>query len=322
MVAQSAEVRPTSSACFVICEGRTIDAVGVKLLLASLQQHAPDFDVLAYISRPLLDACRADFSALHQRLHLIEYHGPENWSCKPVVLLDAIDRFPGKRMVWVDVDILVAGKLSVLAAVGHDMLIIAQESNPNDNARVMMRQRALEIPVGSPRETTISSCVIGVTEAHRPLLVRWQSLMRHESFLREQALVPENRKLFMGDQEVWEAVLCEPAHRDIPAFWLINDTHLVQANFSTYRSSIPATSRDGPLFIHATGNLKPWRKSRERLLQEMFPYFWHARAYRALLSPSEQKYFRRKSPFAWLWQHVGGGFSTYRSVRRLLRRFQ
>ncbi len=308
--------------CFVLCEGRQQDAVGVKLLLASLQRHAPNVDVLAYISEPLLSSDGDSFRALHSELELIEYRGPENWSCKPAVLLEALAARPGYRVVWIDVDILVAGDLSSLANVDRSTVIVAQESNPNDNARVALRHVALQIPIGSPRETTISSCVIGVTDAHRDLLLQWRELMQSEAFLAEQALPANRRKLFMGDQEVWEAALCNPANRDRAVHWLLNDSQMIQANYTTFRVSGPRAAKVHPMFIHATGNLKPWREVRQRFAQEMFPYFWNARAYGSQLSPSERAHFTQRSPIAFLWRHLFGGYESYRAVRRLAKRIR
>jgi hypothetical protein len=77
-----------------------------------------------------------------------------------------------------------------------------------------------------------------------------------------------------------------------------------------------------PLFIHATGNLKPWRKSRQRVAQEMFPYFWEARPYLNALTSEERIHFEQRNKLVWLWRHLGGGFATYRAVRRLLNRLR
>ncbi len=291
----------------------------MKLLLASLARHAPNHDVLAYISQPLLSEAGDALLALHPRCELIEYRGPENWSCKPAVLLDALRARPGHRAVWIDVDILVSGDLDSLASVDPQTVIVAQESNPNDNARIALRQQALQIPIGTPRETTISSCVIGVTDAHRDLLRRWQALMFNETFLREQSLPASQRRLFMGDQEVWEAVLCTPQFRHRPVHWLVNDVQMIQANFTPFRAAVPNVKHGGAMFIHATGNLKPWRKNRSRLGQELFPYFRRARAYRSILTKLERSHFRPRSPIAFLWRYVGGGFASYRAVRRWIR---
>lgn len=308
--------------CFVLCEGRKRDFVGVKLLLASLQTYVPGATVLAYLSQPLLSRCEAELASLHPGLELIEYRGPEDWSCKPAVLLDALDRMPGHRVVWVDVDILVAGDLSALAGVEHETLIVAQESNPNDNARVPLRHAALDVDLGTPRETTVSSCVIGATEAHRDLLVRWRTLMEHPAFLAEQILPARQRKLFMGDQEVWEAVLCEPANAHRPIQWLLNDVQMVQVNYAPTPTKISNVAPGGRMFIHATGNLKPWRGGASRVTQELFPYFRSAGPYMGSLDVLERTHFKQQSTIAFLWEHVGGGFVSYRATRRLLNRLR
>lgn len=242
----------------VLCEGRVSEAAGVKLLLASLARHAPEWDVLAYLSEPLFSRIGAACVRIHPRTLLRRYNGPEDWSCKPAVLMAALDEVPDRRVIWVDTDILVIGNLSSLARVPTQTLIVAEESNPNDNARVPLRQDKLGLARAAPRETTISSCVIGVTARHRPLLTRWQSLMSHDAFLAEQSLPPRQRRLFRGDQEVWELVLCEAEHRSVPLYWLTNDSQLVQANYTPYRRR-PMLVGDERLFVHATGDLKPWR---------------------------------------------------------------
>lgn len=62
-----------------------------------------------------------------------------------------------------------------------------------------------------------------------------------------------------------------------------------------------------------------WEQDMRRLSQEVFPYFGEARQYLHVLSEAERDCFRRRSLIAWLWHHCGGGFTTYRATRRLLK---
>ena len=297
------------------------DAIGVKLIAASLARHAPQWPVLAYLSEPLRSTIEAQLKSIHPNLRVLEYRGPENWSCKPAVLLQALADAPGMRLLWLDVDILVVGDPSPLARVDNGTLIIAEESNPNDNALVARRQEVLGMESTPPRETTISSCVIGVTEAERPMLTRWQALMQHEAFLREQALPVQQRHLFFGDQEVWELVVCEASNRARPAYWLTNDSQMVQGTYTAHRrAAMPV--RDHAMFVHATGNLKPWRGGARRSGQEMFPYFWQAKPYLHVLTAVERAHFAQLSGLAWIWRHFLGGFNTYRAARRLMNRLR
>lgn len=305
----------------VLCEGRLGDAAGVKLLLASAARHAPGVEVVAYLSGELFVMAR-DFERLNPHARAIEYKGPENWSCKPAVLLRAMAETPGeRRWLWVDVDILIAGDLSPLTLVPADVALIAEESNPNSNGRVIPRQQALGMTVGRPHATTLSSCVIGVTRAHEHLVREWQQLMALPAFLNEQAKPPAHRKLFFGDQEVWEAVLCAGDHADVALKLLRNGREMLQATYTHHAVPLPPRQRgEHAMFVHATGNLKPWRQSERRLTQEMFPYFWLARPYFDALSPTERLAFKRRSGAAWAWQHLLGGFTSYQWLRQTLNR--
>lgn len=303
----------------VLCEGRAGDATGVKLLLASAARYAPQAEVVAYLSGALFSMA-AELEKLHPRARVVKYEGPENWSCKPAVILQAMRETQGeRRWLWVDVDILIAGDLSPLSAVPADVALVAEESNPNSNGRVVPRQQALGMNVGRPRVTTLSSCVIGLTRAHQPLIEQWQQLMTLSAFVDEQAKPPAERKLFFGDQEVWEAVLCAGDQVDRPIKLLRNFREMLQA---TYTHHVVPLAPRGPgehaMFVHATGNLKPWRKTPQRLTQEMFPYFRLGRQYRSALSPVERAAFTQRSAAAWTWQHLLGGFTSYRRFRELI----
>ena len=302
-----------------LCEGRVRDAVGVKLLLASLAEHAPGARVLAYLSPPLARVMEGELARIHPNTRIIDYHGPENWSCKPTVLLAALQAAPGCRVLWLDVDIIVAGPLDGLASVPAEVLIVAEESNAHENKRVVPRQQALRLPPHKPRETTLSSCVIGITQQHEPLLRQWQKLMDEPAFLAEQAKPAGQRKLFFGDQEVWEATLCLAEHDGVPLHWLFNGHEMLQATYSAYVPP-PRVKKSGPLFIHATGELKPWRAVKHRLTQEIFPYFRHARRYRPAMSVDQRRAFSRRSPTAWMWQHLLGGFASYQWLRQTMSR--
>lgn len=320
--AARSDSRPVASLLAVLCEDRFIEAPGVKVLLASLHRHAPNVPVLCYLGQPFIDRYGPSLRRIHPGAQLLPYEGPSSWACKPAVLRSALATVGDDvRVLWVDCDIAVSGPLDSLLAFPSDVIITAEESNPNPNRQVQARQRALGLAEGTPRETTISSAVAGVCRQHEPLLAEWGRLVSTDLFAQQQRL-PWNQRLLPGDQEVWEAVLCSAPHRDKPVHLLRNWREMIQATY-TCESERPAKNRRGDgMFIHATGALKPWRQSRLRMAQELFPYFDAARDYMDLLDEEERQHLWVRSTLACAWKSVLGGFRTYALARRGLHRLQ
>jgi hypothetical protein len=219
-------------------------------------------------------------------------------------------------VLWLDTDIIALRPLEeALLSVPHDVVITAEESNPNPNLRLLERQKLLDISLGSARETTISSSVVGVRKRHLPIIGEWKSGVETEAFVKQQQL-PLRERLLFGDQEVWEAVLCSSGNLDLKVKILRNFNEMLQG---TYTSYTPRDQRKGcatPLFVHATGNLKPWRKSRLRLAQEIFPYYDHAQSYLDALTVSERQYFEKEGLVSRAFKTIAG-FEGYSRLRRL-----
>ncbi len=299
----------SESLIFVAQEGRPADLVGVKLLCASIARHEPTAQIMLYVSQNIVNEVYTFTSRLAARVEVVEFEG-KDWSCKPLVLLDALRR-KRRRVTWIDTDVLLTGKASALYGLEEQTLAIAEESAPGAHRYVNERQKALNLPEGQPFGTTLSSAVLSVTEVHEKTLEMWSSLMTTDAYIFEQRLDKAQRTLFYGDQEVLEAVIC--SYRSVPVQILFNDVDLLQASWYDKRRKWKDRT---PFAVHATGDLKPWKPG-SRLNQEMFPYFEAARSYLHVLTAPEQAMFARRSRIATIAKLALGGFTAYRAVRRL-----
>ena len=295
---------------FVAQEGRVSDLIGLKLLCASIASYEPTARIMLYVSQDIIDPLYRFIPMLSAQIEVIKFEG-KDWTCKPVVLLDALRR-KKQRVTWIDSDILFIGKASALYGIEKQTLIIAEESAPGAHRLVRERQSALGIPEGRSFHTTLSSAVLSVTDAHQQILETWSTLMTSDVFVSEQLLDKGHRSLFYGDQEVLEAVIC--SYGKFPIKILLNDLDLLQA---CWFDKIRKEKGRQPFATHATGNLKPWKYG-SRLNQEIFPYFEAARTYRHLLTAHEQEIFTRHSPISTIIKFALGGFPTYRATRRLI----
>ena len=308
-------------------ENRAGEMVGLRLLVASLARHAPDVPVVAYVPAALLADVDDSLQKLHPHSSTVPFDTDAGWGCKPTVMLHALDaqRDPAGRVLWIDTDILAVDGLERLAAVPAETLILAEESNPNDNRKIGDRQRALGLEPGDPRVTTLSSCVVGATAAHRPLLEAWEAGVATDIF-RESQAKPWGERLLPGDQEVLEAVACSATFRDTPLHVLRNHNEMVQATYTPHPPPDGERPRQRPpLFVHATGDLKPWRTRGTRLAKEIFPYFDRAKPYLHRLEPHERDAFRSTSPPArWCKALLGTnrGYRTFATLRKLERRLR
>lgn len=301
-------------------EDRVAEFAGLRLLLASLHRFSPDVRVSAYLLSDHIAAEGERLRSIHPAVRLVPMDEVNGWACKPAVLLDALaqETADDTMVLWIDTDILALRDIAALAETPRDLVLVAEESNPNDNSEIARRQAYLGLPAGSARTSTISSAVVGVRHRHRALVEEWRRGVESPGFKAQQEL-PHHQRLLFGDQEVWEAVICTPRFDHVGVRFLRNFNELLQATYTSHVNSDQMRRETEPYFVHATGNLKPWRASRARLTQEVFPYFDTARQYLPALSPEFSPAFARKSNSASLIKAVLG-FRGYTHLRRMLHR--
>lgn len=297
-------------------EDRLAEFSGLKLLLASLRHKCPDIRVSAYLKSDHIAVEGEHLRSIHPEVQLVPMDDAIGWACKPAVLLRALasESRDDAMVMWVDTDIIAMRDFSELADTPSDLVLSAEESNPNPNDELSRRQELLGLPVGSPRQSTISSAVIGVRRSHRGLLEAWQRGVETPQF-KDQQRLPEDARLLFGDQEVWEAVLCTTEFQEIPVRLLRNFNEMLQATYTSYVTKSQMQREVAPFFLHATGNLKPWRKSRMRFAQEVFPYFDRAQTYLGSLADDQALPFRSSSIAARIFKRVAG-FDLYTHLRR------
>lgn len=301
-------------------EDRVAEFAGLRLLLASLQRFSPDVRVSAYLLSDHIAAEGERLRGIHPNVRLVPMDEVNGWACKPAVLLDALGQETSDEcmVLWVDTDIVVLRDISALAHTPQDLVLVAEESNPNDNSEVARRQSYLGLTVGAARASTISSAVVGVRHRHSALVEQWRQGVESPEFKTQQQL-PHHQRLLFGDQEVWEAVICTPRFDHVGVRFLRNFNELLQATYTSHVTRRQMKQETAPYFVHATGNLKPWRASRARLTQEVFPYFDTAREYLPVLSPEFSSAFARRSTWATLLKATLG-FRGYTQLRRMLHR--
>jgi hypothetical protein len=301
-------------------EDRVAEFAGLRLLLASLQRFSPDIKVSAYLLSDHIAAEGDRLKGIHPGVRLVPMDEVNGWACKPAVLLDALAQEAGDdgMVLWVDTDIMVLRDISALAQTPPDLVLVAEESNPNDNSEIARRQTYLGLPVGTARASTISSAVVGVRHRHSAMVEAWRRGVESPEFKKQQQL-PHHQRLLFGDQEVWEAVVCTPRFDQVGVRFLRNFNEMLQATYTSHVTRHQMQQETEPYFVHATGNLKPWRASRARLTQEVFPFFDTAREYLPVLAPEFSPAFARKSASATLIKAILG-FRGYTHLRRMLYR--
>ncbi len=299
-------------------EDRVSEFAGVRLLLASLLRHAPNVTVSLYISPEEAAQLGPELRKIHPHVDMVEFEHDGGWACKPYVLLDALQTAQEDELVlWLDTDIMLLSSLEDLLTGPPEEVITAEESNPNQNLDVLKRQRLLGFPTGQPRQTTISSSVVGVRRRHLSLLNDWAKGVETEEFKHQQQ-IPHHQRLLFGDQEVWEAALCSKTHAETPVRILRNFNEMLQGTYTSYQPADQQRGLKAPLFVHATGNLKPWRVNKLRLTQEVFPYYDVAQEYLEALPAADRAHFQQPSFAGRLVRLVG--FENYAALRRLSHR--
>ena len=264
-------------------EDRASDETGIKLLVASVQRHAPGALVNVHIPSP------SDALAgwLRQRpgvsLFLGRVPDRQGFNVKPWVLRHALDH-GASSAVWLDSDVIVSGPiLPLFDSLRAEEVLAAEEFFGAKLQGGTVRTRLWGLEVGRWMPSTVNSCVFRATPQHVDLLAAWDELLLRPEYCEAMQRPWFQRSIhLLGDQEVITAVLGAARFRNVPIRWLRRGTQIAQCNelggYHAHERIWNALTGTRPIFLHAQGD-KPWRHRSVHI--DVSPYTLEAQTYAA-----------------------------------------
>jgi len=270
------ETREETEYVMIVCayEDRPMALVGLKLLVLSLARQSPGLKVHLYSS-----VSNESFQSWIGRQPNVDVFAPpanclEGWDVKPTLLLDLFDA-GHDEVVWMDTDLIVTRDVRSLLEDLSEEVFVAAEEHPwvagNGNSR---RTTYLGLEVGRVFPRTLNAGFLRVTPFHRPLLERWNLLLRRPDYRASQKLPYEERRWYLGcDQDLLSGLLGSTEFAHIPVKLLragpdiaqcfCNRGYTVSNRFRNLFTGLP------PL-VHGQGP-KPWELT-DVLFAELSPY--------------------------------------------------
>ena len=318
-----------SSFTFCLAEDRPRDEVGLRLALLTLRDFSPRSPVIVFRHEPS-DAFRAFVRDLPQvTLFPRRPAGASSWNCKPQTLLEVLDRGV-REAVWLDSDLALARPCAHLfAGLGPETVVVAEEMRSSKQPGSLVRTRGWGLVPGRLYPVTMNSCVVRVTDAHRPLLVRWQELLGDARYrAAQQAPILQRPVWFQSDQDVLNALLGSQEFAGVPVRFLKRGRDIIHS--SGLNRSYSLRERLGglcgqpiPPFLHNPA-AKAWHaldpaepagryRFAERLNVETSPYVALARKYAAHLGP-DTEWLRHGSPLGRVLRALGCGHYALRGM--------
>jgi hypothetical protein len=310
---------------FCLAEDREIDEVGLRLALVTLRLHQPDDPV--YVFRPKPSEAFTVWLKDFPQVTLIPSRPPggESWNCKPQALLHVLD-LGFSEVIWLDADIALSKRCDELFdGLAPEVIVVVEEQVGSRSPAPQDFTSAWNLPVARAFPTCMNSCVVRVTENHRPLLKRWIEFFREPDYIAAKKL--SNRPIHLhGDQSLLNALLASAEFADIPVRYLrrgLDVIHCGGAIAYTPSERLAGLFRCPP-FFHGQG-AKPWVMFRpdanyhgrfwimRRLLQEVSPYFALARKHRRELG-LPTPWLDRPSPAGIALRMLGCGHYALRGL--------
>jgi hypothetical protein len=283
-------------------EDRPYQVAGLKVLLLSLDRYCPSWPIRLRFPG-IGDDFRRWLAPLRQ-ITLVEERlpGSGSYDVKPSVLLDGLDSIresghapDASTCLWLDTDVLINGSLDFLAAEPQETVIATQDPWEYADGSTH-RCESWGLRAGRSLPGPLNSSVVRVAEAHRPLLLRWQSILSKPGYQAEQAKpVRQRNPHILSDQDGLSALLASEEFAALPVRRLRHATEILQhhgAGAFGLRQRWQVLQRGLPPLVHAMGTIKPWkapshpslfRQSRdyyERVYLELSPYVHLARQYK------------------------------------------
>ncbi len=214
---------------FCLAEDRLAEETGVRLALLSLLKHQPDATIFLFRPNPTA-SFREWIRAFPQVTLIADWSGTAGWNCKPQVLLDVLDRGLDSA-IWMDSDIIVTRPFSHLFDQLDDKTVVVADdpaaSFPQGSSE---RTKHWGLTVDREFPVTMNSCLLRVTNAHRPLLARWNELLGNPEYMAAQKRPAPHRPFYYyGDQDILTALLGSTEFADIPVTYLRRGRDVVHA---------------------------------------------------------------------------------------------
>jgi hypothetical protein len=307
-----------------VYEDRHSDIVGVKLLLRSLARHAPDEHTLLFFPDAPEDV-RAFAAAQGDRVTLCEPPPGRlaGWNMKPGLMRYLLDE-GWDEIVFIDSDIILTGPLEqVMPPLPEGTLGVTQEYRYALHNGGPYRTRQWGMTPGTDRPTTLNTCVLRITNAHRPLLDRWEQLSRSAAYQEAQSRPWTQRPLHMvGGQDVLTAMLGSDEFAHVDVHFAQRGADIAQCFMEdgyTTPERLGSLFRTRPAMVHAQGG-KPWRPGDiDKLYVQLSPYAAAADAYADEL-PEVRAWSRPRSAPARLLHGLALGHPALRGVPTALAR--
>ena len=304
---------------YCLAEDRPEDT-HLRLALLTLREHCPENPVVLFRHDP-----SGEFSEWLQdfpRVTLIPRRpeGATSWNCKPQALLTLLDRgLP--EVVWLDSDLAFTRSCDPLfTGLPPETLVVAEDVRFPLHAGTLGRTKAWGLSPGKIYAGTINSCVLRVTEQHRPLLRRWCELLGDPRYQTAQRQPELDRPFHLrSDQDVLNALLGSQEFADTQVRFLRCGREIIHCSgrgrsYSGRERLLGLIHPIAPVLHNpsekawAILNPAPEAKRRtkfsERLFVEISPYVTLARKYEAQLG-SETAWLRYRSPLGRLLRGLG-----------------
>ena len=289
---------------FVTFENRQSDFIAVKLLVLSLQKHAPD----AQFHFVLQDPSSSLHSWLRKQPNVIVHNdiGPTagSYDIKPEILLAFLDK-EFERITWIDSDIILCNALPKrLTDLSFDEMLLTQEWLGVRKTGLVSRTVALGLETGeNVKNVTINSGIVSVTNKHRDLLKAWQTWLATPAYREAQTRPKSERSIaFKTDQEVLAGLLGSKQYSDTKIQLMRTPDEICQCLFPRTYPPFKRMAHavfGAPSFVHALGSEKPWREEDRRELEmQIHPYRLFARGYATKLGEHETVWLKDSSPKA------------------------
>jgi len=313
---------------FCLAEDRIAEETGVRLALLSLREHHPEAKVFLYRPKPTTAFCEW-LQAFPQVTLISEWPGTSGWNCKPQALLNILDR-GFESVTWLDSDIVVTRRFGhLLNPQDAKTLIVAEDPAVSFPQGSRVRTTAWNLTLGREFPITTNSCVLRVTQAHRPLLTRWNQLLGNPDYVAVQKNPSYMRPFhFFGDQDALSALLGSAEFADIPVHFLRRGrdvAHTGGARTYTLGERLGGLLRRAPPFLHNQWT-KPWIALNpeandfegrfwvfHRIILEASPYVAVARTYQADVG-SDTTWLTYSSPAGRMLRVLGLGHCPLRGL--------
>ena len=317
-----------SSGSLAVCiaEDRPSEEIAVKLLILSLSKHCPGLKV-HLIFPPANDDFRHFIQRFpHVTLREEPLPGSYGWNVKPHALMHVLQQGHDAAM-WIDSDIILnADFRDRLNGVDDSTIVVTEEPQFLNYSESGQRAAGWGFKVGRALPFCANSCVVRVTQAHIPLLKKWQELLESDTYKHTQENLPfAKRPLHMkGDQDVLTSLLEGQEFSSIPVKVLYSGQDIVQyhtLNDYSAKDRLVNVLKGLPPFIHSQG-LKPWWDKKEvakrvkhmaafkalsrSLFMDISPYKYVATHYKRELD-GELNWLETRSPAGIIFKIIGLG---------------